>query len=102
MLPERSIYSFLAKERDRLFPDEGFADLFDEKKGRRSVPPSMVATVMVLQRLEGLSDREAVERYCFEGADFDDPAGDAVAQGWVRGELDGDEAVEEMLRLPLS
>jgi len=65
-LPERSIYSFLAKERDRLFPDEAFADLFDEKKGRRSVPPSVVATVMVLQRLEGLSDREAVERYCFD------------------------------------
>jgi transposase len=65
-LPERSIYSFLARERDRLFPDEAFADLFDEKKGRRSVPPSVVATVMVLQRLEGLSDREAVERYCFD------------------------------------
>src|SRR5579863_5601118 len=56
VLPERSIYSFLARERERLFPDETFADLFDEKKGRRSVPPSVVATVMVLQRLEGLSD----------------------------------------------
>ena len=66
VLSERSIYSFLARERDRLFPDEAFADLFDEKKGRRSVPPSVVATVMVLQRLEGLSDREAVERYCFD------------------------------------
>ena len=65
-LPERSVYSFLARERDRLFPDEAFADLFDEKKGRRSVPPSVVATVMVLQRLEGLSDREAVERYSFD------------------------------------
>ena len=53
------------RERDRLFPDEAFADLFDEK-GRRSVPPSVVAVVMVLQRLEGLSDREAVERYCFD------------------------------------
>jgi hypothetical protein len=30
------------------------------------VPPSVVATVMVLQRLEGLSDREAVERYSFD------------------------------------
>src|ERR1039458_1383460 len=50
---------------DRLFPDEMFADLFDER-GRRSVPPSVVAVVMVLQRLEGLSDREAVERYCFD------------------------------------
>jgi hypothetical protein len=64
-LPESSIYSFLHRERDRLFPDEMFADLFDER-GRRSVPPSVVAVVMVLQRLEGLSDREAVERYCYD------------------------------------
>jgi len=64
-LPESSIYSFLHRERDRLFPDELFADLFDER-GRRSVPPSVVAVVMVLQRLEGLSDREAVERYCYD------------------------------------
>jgi hypothetical protein len=34
-LPENSIYGFLARERDRLFPDEMFADLFTDK-GRRS------------------------------------------------------------------
>src|SRR5271157_376286 len=65
MLEAHSIYAFLHRERDRLFPDEAFIDLFDDK-GRRSVPPSVVAVVMVLQRLEGLSDREAVERYCFD------------------------------------
>lgn len=65
VLDDHSIYSFMHRERDRLFPDEEFADLFDEH-GRRSVPPSVVATVMVLQRLEGLSDREAVDRYCFD------------------------------------
>ena len=64
-LDQRSIYVFLHRERDRLFPDEAFADLFVER-GRRSVPPSVVAVVMVLQRLEGLSDREAVERFCFD------------------------------------
>ena len=64
-LPENSIFAFLHRERDRLFPDSAFADLFQER-GRRSVPPSVVATVMVLQRLEGLSDREAVERYIFD------------------------------------
>jgi hypothetical protein len=64
-LPENSIYRFLAGERDRLFPDEMFADLFSER-GRRSVPPSVVATVMVLQRLDGSSDREAVDRYAFD------------------------------------
>lgn len=64
-LPADSIYGFLHRERDRLFPDELFADLFTDR-GRRSVPPSVVATVMVLQRLEGLSDREAVERFTFD------------------------------------
>src|SRR5664280_988080 len=64
-LPGRSIYAFLRRERDQLFPDEAFSDLFTDR-GRRSVPPSVVAVVMVLQRLEGLSDREAVERYCFD------------------------------------
>ena len=65
VLNESSIYAFMHRERDRLFPDEEFSDLFDNQ-GRRSVPPSVVATVMVLQRLEGLSDREAVDRYCFD------------------------------------
>ena len=64
-LPEGSVYAVLARQRHRLFPDEMFADLFSDR-GRRSVPPSVVATVMVLQRLEGLSDREAVERYTFD------------------------------------
>jgi hypothetical protein len=64
-LPGNSIYGFLARERDRLFPDELFDDLFSER-GRASVPPSVVATVMVLQRLDGLLDREAVDRYAFD------------------------------------
>ena len=64
-LPERSIYRLLHDQRDRLFPDELFADLFT-RVGRRSMPPSIVAVVMVLQRLEGLSDREAVDRVAFD------------------------------------
>jgi len=65
VLDSSSIYAFLHRERAALLPDAEFADLFD-LKGRRSVPPSVVAVVMVLQRLEGLSDREAVERFCFD------------------------------------
>jgi Transposase domain (DUF772) len=64
-LPASSIHGFLYRERDRLFPDELFTDLF-AAIGRRSVPPSVVATVMVLQRLEGLSDRKAVDRFTFD------------------------------------
>src|SRR4029450_6435834 len=62
---EQSIWAVLYREGDRLFADELFADLFAEV-GRRSVPPRIVATVMVLQRLRGLSDREAVEAFSFD------------------------------------
>jgi hypothetical protein len=64
-LPERSIYRLLHTHRDRLFGDALFADLF-RATGRRSVPPSILAVVMVLQRLEGLSDREAADRFVFD------------------------------------
>lgn len=60
-----SIYALLHRECFALFPDELFADLFADV-GRRSVPPLVVAVVMVLQRLDGLSDREAVERFTFD------------------------------------
>lgn len=60
-----SIWSVLARDGHRLFPDDLFADLF-ETTGRRSVPPQIVATVMVLQRWCGLSDREAVAAFEFD------------------------------------
>ena len=83
-LPGNSIYRFLGRERDRLFPDAMFVDLFDVR-GRRSVPPSVVATVMVLQRLEGLSDREAVERYAFDVRwRYAAGVGGYGGGGWVR------------------
>ena len=77
---EDSIYGVLHRECFALFPDEMFADLFTVV-GRRSVPPMIVAVVMVLQRIEGLSDREAVDRFSFDarwkyaagGLDFDYP-----------------------------
>jgi hypothetical protein len=75
-----SIYGILHRECFALFPDELFADLF-RGVGRRSVPPMIVAVVMVLQRIEGLSDREAADRFAFDvrwkyaagGLDFDYP-----------------------------
>ena len=53
------MHAFLADHRRDLFPDEMFADLFPSGRGRPSVPADVVATVMVLQSLEGLSDRDA-------------------------------------------
>jgi len=60
-----SIYAVLHRECFTLFPDEMFAHLFTDV-GRRSVPPMIVAVVMVLQRIEGCSDREAVDRFAFD------------------------------------
>lgn len=62
LVEPESVYAFLAEHRDRLFADETFADLFPSRRGRPSVPAPVAATVMVLQALEGLSDREAMER----------------------------------------
>ena len=61
LVREGSVYRFLAEHRLRLFPDGLFADLFGGR-GRPSVPGSVIAVVMVLQALEGCSDREAIER----------------------------------------
>ena len=64
-LSATSIFGLLHRDGHRLFADDSFADLFQDI-GRASVPPKIVAVVMVLQRLEGLSDREAVDRLTFD------------------------------------
>src|SRR5271155_5058014 len=48
-LSPTSIFSLLQRECHRLFPDDAFADLFQDT-GRRSVPPSFVHTVLVVMR----------------------------------------------------
>jgi hypothetical protein len=60
LVPDRSVYAFLADHRRQLFPPELFADVARQGGGHPSVPAEVVATVMVLQALEGLSDREAI------------------------------------------
>jgi hypothetical protein len=60
LIPEGSVYAFLADHRQRLFPPELFIDVARQSGGHPSVPAEVIATVMVLQALEGLSDREAV------------------------------------------
>jgi IS5 family transposase len=59
LVPPGSVEAFLADHRRELFSDEMFEDLFRSRRGRPSVPADVVASVMVLQALEGLSDRDA-------------------------------------------
>jgi IS5 family transposase len=62
-LREGSLYRLLADHGHAMFGDDYFADLYAESaRGRPTVPARVVATVMVLQSFEGLSDREATDR----------------------------------------
>jgi transposase len=61
-----SFYGWLASQRGELFCDEEFAGLYVLDNGRPSVPPSLLATALVLQTYDGVSDEEAKQR-----ADYD-------------------------------
>jgi Transposase domain (DUF772) len=62
-LREGSLYRLLADHGHDMFPDGYFADLYTGSvKGQPTIPARVVATVMVLQAFEGLSDREAADR----------------------------------------
>jgi len=62
----QSFYGFLASQRGQLFRDEEFAHLYCADNGRNSVPPSLLATALLLQTHDRVSDEEAKRR-----ADFD-------------------------------
>jgi Transposase DDE domain/Transposase domain (DUF772) len=66
LLPAGGVFAFLAGHRRELFPDEVFADLFPSRRGRPSIPADVIAAVLVLQALHGLSDSEAVEAVTFD------------------------------------
>src|SRR5215207_6149180 len=66
LMPAGSVYAFLAEHRRELFPDAMFADLFPSPRGRPSEPADVVAAVLLLQALEGRSDREAAEALTFD------------------------------------
>jgi len=66
LLPAGGVFAFLAEQRTVLFPASMFEDLFPSGLGRPSVPPGVVAAVMVLQALHGTSDRETAEAVTFD------------------------------------
>jgi transposase len=66
LLKPGSVFAFLAEHRRELFPDEMFADLFRSGRGRPSVPADVMAAVIVLQALQGLSDAETVDAVTYD------------------------------------
>lgn len=66
LVGRQTFYGFLAQRRGELFRDEEFAGLYKAGVGRPSVPPSLLATALLLQTHDRVSDEEAKQR-----ADFD-------------------------------
>lgn len=87
LIPADSFYSRLANWRDVLVDDEDYASLYkDSPKGRPSIPPSMVAGVMLLQYHDDCSDAAAEARMRFDlrwkhalGLGLEDEGFDATA-----------------------
>ena len=63
---EDTFYGLLAALRGQLFSDDDFAEIYCPDNGRDSVPPSLLATALLLQTYDRVSDAEAKAR-----ADFD-------------------------------
>jgi hypothetical protein len=84
LVPENSMFAFLAAHRAEVFPDAGYADLFSPPGvGRPSLPATQMAAVMTLQALHDYSDRETAEAVRFDvrwkaaiGTPLDDPGFD--------------------------
>jgi IS5 family transposase len=61
LLPEGSVFAFLAEHRRELFPDSFTADLFASRTGRPSLPADLAGSVLVLKELHDLSDPQTAD-----------------------------------------
>ena len=61
-----TFYGLLASLRGRLFRDADFAEFYCADNGRDSVPPSLLATALLLQAHDKVSDAEAKARAGFD------------------------------------
>ena len=67
LVPENSMFAFLAAHRAEVFPDQDYADLFSPPGvGRPSLPATQMAAVLTLQALHDFSDRETAEAVRFD------------------------------------
>jgi transposase len=66
LLAEDSIYALLAEHGDRIVRDQDFAECYSECHGRPSIPPSLLAKVLLLAYRDGLSDERAMEALRFD------------------------------------
>jgi hypothetical protein len=60
-LPEGSFFALLAAHGDRIVRDQDFAECYSSRMGRPSIPPALLAKVLLLQHRTGVSDEQAME-----------------------------------------
>ena len=65
-LSPSSFHGQMAKAARKLFKDEDFAAFYNEKHGRPSVPPSLLALTTILQQEAKVSDEEAIQRTAYD------------------------------------
>jgi hypothetical protein len=66
LVPEGSVFAFLAEHRREVFPDSFMADLFASRTGRPLLPADLVGSVLVLKELYDLSDPQTAEAVRFD------------------------------------
>ena len=66
LLKPGTVHAFLAEHRAELFSDDLIEDLFPSKRGRPSLPAPVIGSILVLQVLEGLSDRQAADALTYD------------------------------------
>lgn len=59
---ESSFYARMARHGDELIRDEDFAECYSSRRGRPSIPPSLLMKAVLLQIRDDVSDREAARR----------------------------------------
>jgi transposase len=95
LIPPDSFYARLAAVRDVLVDDGLYRPLYkDSRKGRPSLPPSLVVLTMLLQYHDDCSDRETEARVRFDlrwkralGLGLEDPGFDATVLSVFRRKL---------------
>lgn len=65
-LREGSVFALLRDQGGRLVRDEDFAECYSSSRGRPSIPPSLLAKLLLLQHHAGVSDEGAMEAVCFD------------------------------------
>jgi transposase len=66
VVPRDSLFGLLAEHGGRIVRDEDFGECYSQGRGRPSIPPSILAKVLLLAYRCGLSDREAMEAVRFD------------------------------------